>query len=62
MLDEICSGEACVPVERIERGRHNLGHHASPSDNISLTFGTGSPLKIDYGFQQTIEVIICRII
>lgn len=50
------------PVEHVKRGGHDFGHHASPSNHVSLTFLTSPPLQINDGFQQTVEMIISRII
>lgn len=50
------------PVEHVKRGGHDLGHHASPSKHVSLTFLTGPALQVNDGFQQTVEMIISGIV
>lgn len=49
-------------IERIKWSSHDLGHHPSPGNEISLTFRIRSFLKIDDRLQQAIEMTVGAVI
>lgn len=45
---------AYLPVERIKRGSHDLGHHASPRDDVCLTFRRRALFEINDRLQEAV--------